>query len=364
MNLKKVSKRALRRKCSCADPPKRWLATDLDNPMDGVSIEVEEDSAGNLILHECVDEDIKQTEEEDLSTKTKDPRLEALDVLLQGSVVDEKAVERIVEKKLSESDRPTKTVIVKPKEEPREIEGLTHQSLAEVITATIVDHVMLIGPAGTGKSTIARQTAESLGMDYYSMSMGPQTSQTAFLGFVDGHGTYHSTVAREAIETGGLLCLDELDNAHPSVMTMLNAMLSGDPVAFPDGKRITPHADFRVVGTANTYGLGATREYVGRQALDQAFLDRFAQIDIPVDEALESNLARLTDADEQTVTKVVRFVRKVRANAEKAGVKVVVSPRASIQTCALIAAGMDYDTAVKARIRRSLDDSTWERLTK
>lgn len=362
MTLLKTSKRALRVACcGRAESVPTWYASDTETGETEIRVELK---SGEYVRHECAGGeskavlDYKPETEVPAPSRESDPRLKVLNDLFG---VDPKVVEEIVDRRLAESDRPTRTVVVREGVK-REVKGLTHAALATVIATTAVDHVMLVGPAGTGKSTIARQTAEALSLAYYSMSMGPQTSQTAFVGYRDGNGTYHGTVARRAIETGGVLCLDEMDNAHPSVVTMLNAILSGDPVAFPDGEMITPHADLRVIGTANTYGLGANRKYVGRQALDAAFLDRFAQIDVPIDEAMETSLATGTGCAE--APRVLELVRKVRKNAEAANIEVVVSPRASLKMCELIASGVSFSAAVDMRLRRGMDNATWTRVSK
>lgn len=86
------------------------------------------------------------------------------------------------------------------------------------------------------------------------------------------------------------MLLDELDNGHPGLLTELNQALALDICAFPDGM-VVRHARFRFVTTGNTYGTGGGRQYVGRQALDAATLDRLVTIDVPVDENLETRLA-------------------------------------------------------------------------
>lgn len=358
MSLHKISKRNLRNPelagCVCSSPGRIYKGEDRD-PYGNVTEVLIEQDHGRLFMHVC-DEASPEPSTEDI-----DAASEVLRRVFGGGGIDTDQVRDIVRAEVDAIVYPTKTVVVRD-HETADIEGTTHVVLSKVIMAAMVDHVMTVGPAGTGKSTIARQTAEGLALEYFSMSMGPQTSQTAFLGFVDGHGNYHDTVARRAFESGGLLCLDELDNANAAVLTMLNAMLSGDPVAFPDGKAIRAHNDFRVIGTANTYGLGATREYVGRQALDKAFLDRFTIIDVDVDEGMETTLARAQGAPADVTDRVLETVRAVRKNAAKHGIKTVVSPRASIKACALVSAGFSFDEAIDARVRRGMDSTTWNKL--
>lgn len=241
--------------------------------------------------------------------------------------------------------------------------GDTHRMLPEVAKALLVEHVMMVGPAGTGKSTIAEQAAEALGLSFYSISLSPQTSESKFLGYLDANGAYHRTLFREAFENGGVFHVDEIDNGHPSILAVLNAALANSQMAFPDGM-VKRHCDFRVIASANTYGRGFTRQYVGRQQLDAATLDRFTVITIDIDPALERALCHSTGADAATVDKVLTYIDKLRSRAATEGLQVILSPRASVGMCRLLHAGFDWDAAVDARVRRGLDDDTWRKLTR
>ena len=118
---------------------------------------------------------------------------------------------------------------------------------------------------------------------------------------------------------------------------------------FPD-KRVSRHPDFRVVAAANTFGTGADRQYVGRNQLDAASLDRFAFLEWGYDEALERSLAG-NDA-------WVDRVQKVRKAVSTLKIRHVVSPRASIQGASLLAAGMAQSAVESAVLFRGLDSAT------
>src|SRR5690606_24768214 len=126
---------------------------------------------------------------------------------------------------------------------------------------------------------------------------------------------------------------------------VINDALASESAAFPDGM-VKKHDDFLALASANTYGRGANRTYVARQQLDAATLDRFAVITIGYDEALEETACKATGADDATVRNVLRFVRKVRKNADKNGItQTVISPRASIGMCKMLRAGLSWDKA-------------------
>lgn len=209
-------------------------------------------------------------------------------------------------------------------------------------------NVLLVGPAGTGKTTAARKAAEALGLSFSCLSVGPQTSKSDLLGFIDAGGTYRESLFVSAYRDGGVFLLDEIDAGNAGVLTVLNAALAGDVMATPAGM-VSRSPRFLAVAGANTYGQGASRQYVGRNQLDAATLDRFAMLDWPVDEGLEAALvglpapAPVLDLGRGGLLDAAGWlarVRTVRAACEKQQVRAVVSPRATVAGCALLAAGV------------------------
>ena len=118
-------------------------------------------------------------------------------------------------------------------------------------------------------------------------------------------------------------------------------------MSLPTGEVVRAHADFRCIGAANTYGSGATHDYVGRTRIDAAFLQRFgAAIQWDYDEKLETAMSGNPEWSKR--------VQRVRKRAVKAGLKILVTPRASIAGARLIAAGMSEDEAAKLTYLRGL----------
>jgi MoxR-like ATPase len=167
--------------------------------------------------------------------------------------------------------------------------GRQHFRFERVLKLLKLGNLYLYGNAGTGKSHMAEMAANAFGLPFYCEGVGPQSSQAAFKGYQDVNGNYVTTQFRQAWETGGVFCLDEVDAGNPAILLSLNMARSKKLFAFPDGL-IPCHPDFYLVTTANTFGTGATREFVGRNQLDAAFLDGFFNIEIPYDEELEQDL--------------------------------------------------------------------------
>ena len=296
------------------------------------------DKAGELMKQ--LEQQIKYRKQKIQQEKEagEDEELEILRRIITKKVqqggVDRGAVEKIVDEKLSDfRNKMVKTIQVKKADmpEPKEI-GVCHyltEQIAQVCNIGV--HQMLVGPAGGGKTTCCEKVAEILDLKFYPMSVGPQTTKSDLLGFIDAAGNYHTTPLREAFENGGLLLLDEVDAANAGVLTIINALLANGYCSFPDGVK-QRNENFRCICACNTYGRGADREYVGRNQLDAATLDRFAVVDFEYDEAMERAIA----GNNEWVDKIQRY----RKRAFELKMRVVISPRASIYGAKLLANGM------------------------
>jgi cobaltochelatase CobS len=206
------------------------------------------------------------------------------------------------------------------------------------------------GPGG-GKSTAARQVAEALGRTFGYISLNPQTPDSRLLGFLDATGTYRRTVFRDCYEHGGIFCIDELDNAAPSLLTTINSALENGSAAFPDGL-VERHKEFVLIGTGNTSGKGASPMFPERRPFDAAFAERFVYLEWTYDERLERAVALGHNPEAGTW---VDFVLKLRQWASGNDPRLLVSPRASIRGAQLLALGFTPAEAADMAIFRGVD---------
>lgn len=179
--------------------------------------------------------------------------------------------------------------------------------------------VMLVGGAGSGKSSTCEKVANLLGLDFYFTNA--VTQEYKLTGFIDAKGQYQETQFYKAFKDGGLFCLDEIDASIPEALIIINTAIANGYMDFPCGK-VVAHEDFRVVACANTYGLGSDDVYVGRNQLDGASLDRFALINFEYDETLERVLVENQEW--------VEFVQELRHRIQERKIKHIISMRATI----------------------------------
>lgn len=225
--------------------------------------------------------------------------------------------------------------------------GVAHCQFERVLTCVANRvNVYMCGTAGSGKTYLAEQVAEALDLPFYAISVGLQTSKSDLIGYNSANGEYVSTLLRQAYEFGGVFLIDEIDAGNPNVLTVINAMTANSVASFPD-RMVKKHDDFVLLASANTYGRGADRQYVGRNPIDGATLDRFFVIDIDIDETLEMRLAPDKDW--------CKRVQAIRSAIHDLKEKVICSPRASITGGKMALAGVSYDDLEDAFIFRGIN---------
>lgn len=226
------------------------------------------------------------------------------------------------------------------------------KDILEAVDANIP--AALIGPAGSGKSTVCEQIADAVGLPYYLQNSVSGVHELS--GYMDAYGKYHGTTFRTAFEHGGLVLIDEVDTSDPGALKWTNTALANGHAMFPDNdKPVKRHTDFRIVIAANTFGTGADRIYVGANQLDASTLDRFVFFDFGYDLQLEQLLSgNLNWADR---------VQKLRAAALKEKARVVISPRATIYGSKLLAIGWDQKTVEDRLIWKGMDEELRRRIS-
>jgi MoxR-like ATPase len=237
------------------------------------------------------------------------------------------------------------------RELPPDIRHHLFKEILEAVDANIP--VALIGPAGSGKSTVVNQVAKAINLKYYLQNSVSGTHELA--GYMDAHGRYHGTTFRTAFEKGGVILIDEVDTSDASALKWINTALANGHAMFPDqDEPVQRHADFRILIAANTFGTGADRVYVGANQLDASTLDRFVFFDFNYDLQMEVLLGGNP--------KWVERVQQLRNAAEKERARVVISPRASIHGSKLLAIGWPQNIVEERLIWKGMDAELKERI--
>ena len=286
---------------------------------------------------------------------------------IMGDTLDEQRVTDIVRAVVKQEVglAPVRIQVCEPSGKVADM-GLQHRQFNKLVTKLAAGvNVYLAGPAGTGKTTGARVAAQALskmwGREVKFYFNGAIDSEHKLLGFTDAQGRIVSRPFREAFTNGGVYLFDEVDASLAGALLAFNAALANGHCDFPDGC-MEKHPDFRCIAAANTWGFGATHVYVGRAKLDEAFRDRFVMLNWDTDEALERSIAMAQIKDENLGSKWITYVQQCRANAKKAGIRAVISPRASINGCLLLQAGETWDEVAEGCVRKGMPEESWKQI--
>lgn len=232
---------------------------------------------------------------------------------------------------------------IKPKFEFKSVGAIRmdwHERLAEDVN--LGRTIAVRGPAGNGKSTGATEVLTALGYKIYHLDCTDSTVTEQLVGGLvpepDGKGgirmAFREGVFNKAFkDPKGAILLDEFDALDPRVAMCLQSALHRQH----DGKRklSSPDADVSVqvsegpcpiIATMNTWGNGATSEYVGRNSIDSASMDRFNSI-IDTTYSKEDEILTGMGFDKKDVKDIISLVKECRTAISDSGLKILLSTR-------------------------------------
>lgn len=269
----------------------------------------------------------------------------------EAPVVDPKQLLTVVKAAVAEA-QPARIVLAPPAK-PVVIKERTHRVFEKVLklvnTGSV--NILLVGPAGCGKTTLAHQLAAAIRRRYGTMHCTAGASESQLIGWLlpIGKGGAFEYVPAEFVrlfeEGNSLFLLDEIDGADANMLMVLNAALSNGTLHVPIRYK-KPHVErgknATIIAAANTFGTGADTIYVGRNQLDAATLDRFYVIEMDYDRDLEAEMAP---------KEICEWVWGVRDKARAARLRRVVSTRTIQRLAAATMAGISFDEAKRDALR-------------
>jgi MoxR-like ATPases len=165
----------------------------------------------------------------------------------------------------------------------RELKGLNDIAMDILSSLAVSRHVLIMGPVGIGKTTLAETLAEILHISeppYIEVACHSHMTATELTGDIDiavalQAGLDHPLAyipGPLVMSHGGILILDEINRLNPYSQAALLQVLQ-EHYVFIRGFRI--RSDFLVIATSNP------AEYSGVYELSEALADRMKVVEIP-----------------------------------------------------------------------------------
>jgi cobaltochelatase CobS len=213
------------------------------------------------------------------------------------------------------------------------------------------ENVLIVGPAGCGKTHLCEQIAKALNRRFGMLSGSAGASESQIMGWLlpsdNGKFAYQPSEFIELYEGGNSIFLfDEYDAFDGNMLLCANSALANGHITVPQrigNQRVTRGDNVGIIATANTFGTGADPIYSGRNQLDGATLDRFIVVEMTYDSALESDMAK---AGGLQPSQIERF-HGLRSKVEKAGLLRVISTRALRKVISNMRCGMEFGAALQ-----------------
>jgi len=181
--------------------------------------------------------------------------------------------------------------------------------------------VLIIGPKGTGKTSLVRKFANSIGKDLFSVNFSLRTRESHLIGtntIDNGQLNFVNGILVRSMTEGNLLYLDELNAAEPDVLLRLDEALDDRRqivLKESEGQIIVAKDGWFSIGTINPLS------HVGTKELPPQIISRFPiriMLDYPPEntelEIIKKHV-NLNYNDEEIIRSAIRLANNLRRAA-------------------------------------------------
>ena len=171
---------------------------------------------------------------------------------------------------------------------------------------------LIIGPKGTGKTTLVRKFASQVKKELYSVNFSLRTRESHLIGtktLDKGEISFVEGILVKSMRNAGVLYLDELNAAEADVLFRLDEALDDRRqlvLKEAEGQLINAASDWFVIATINPLS------HVGTKELPPQLLSRFPirlRLDYPPEEVELQIISRHTEVDSSKLNDVKRAIK-------------------------------------------------------
>jgi MoxR-like ATPase len=211
----------------------------------------------------------------------------------------------------------------------------------DIVADAMVAHqnVLLLGPRGTGKSSLAAEAAKKLKRGYCYIPCHTGATPEALIGQwipnpKGGGYVWMDGVLTRAVRAGKVCLLDEVNSLKPEVAFAIHGLLdhrrelvlTDKPDENGEPEVVSAHQNFGLIAAGNPF-------YEGVRVMNEAFRDRFAvQLQLGyhplLDVAVLNDHPVVAKLDPKQVVALEQFVEKIRNSVKNKAIHSDVSTRA------------------------------------
>jgi nitric oxide reductase NorQ protein len=183
---------------------------------------------------------------------------------------------------------------------------------------------LIIGPKGTGKTTLVRKFASQVKKELYSVNFSLRTRESHLIGtktLDNGEISFVEGILVKSMRDAGMLYLDELNAAEADVLLRLDEALDDRRqlvLKEAEGQLVNAASDWFVIATINPLS------HVGTKELPPQLLSRFPirlRLDYPPEEVELQIINRHTVVDSSKLNDVKRAIKLAKNLREAAALE-------------------------------------------
>src|ERR687884_1770792 len=184
--------------------------------------------------------------------------------------------------------------------------------------------VLIIGPKGTGKTTLVRKFASQMKKDLYSVNFSLRTRESHLIGtktLEKGEVNFVEGILVKSMRDGNMLYLDELNAAEADVLLRLDEALDDRRqlvLKEAEGQTVNAAADWFVVATINPLS------HVGTKELPPQLLSRFPfrlRLDYPPEDIELQIISKHTTVESSKINDVKNAIQLAKSLREAAALE-------------------------------------------